>query len=196
MLNYKLDYKLIRSRRKTISIEVTYAGEVIVKAPYYASTEEIEKFLEEKLSWIGEKRQEAFDRLIGDDGVPVNTEHIDFEEMKSLGERMMKEFVPRIREYASILGVTYGRVTIRNQQTRWGSCSSKGNLNFNCLLMLAPVWVQDYVIVHELCHRIEMNHSKRFWNLVESVMPDYKEGRDWLDNEGKLLMLRAFGPEA
>jgi predicted metal-dependent hydrolase len=86
--------------------------------------------------------------------------------------------------------VSYGRITIRNQKTRWGSCSGKGNLNFNCLLMLAPPEVLDYVVVHELCHRREMNHSPRFWALVEQVLPDWRQRRQWLKTHGDALMRR------
>ena len=88
------------------------------------------------------------------------------------------------------MGVTYGKVTIRSQKTRWGSCSARGNLNFNCLLMLTPPEVQDYVLVHELAHRIEMNHSPRFWKIVENVLPDYKRRKQWLRKEGTLLIER------
>ena len=93
----------------------------------------------------------------------------------------------RVAYYAGIVGVTYGRITIRSQKTRWGSCSSGGNLNFNCRLMKAPTSVLDYVIVHELCHRLEMNHSSRFWALVEQVMPDYRVHRKWLREHGSSL---------
>ena len=95
---------------------------------------------------------------------------------------------PKVEKYAQILGVSYGRITIRSQRTRWGSCSSKGNLNFNCLLTQVPEQVMDYVIVHELCHRIEMNHSGRFWKLVEQIMPDYKTHRKWLKDNGNSLV--------
>ena len=88
------------------------------------------------------------------------------------------------------MGVTYGRITIRNQKTRWGSCSAKGNLNFNCLLMLVPEDVRDYVVIHELAHRKYMNHSKNFWHEVESFMPDYNEKRKWLRAHGDELMQR------
>ena len=195
-LKYRIEYRLIRSRRRTICIEVTSGGDVIVKAPLYTPVREIEDFLFQKMEWIGEKRQEVFDRLINEDGTSVNLEPIDERQIRELAGKMKKEFVPRVREYARIMNITVGRISIRTQKTRWGSCSSEGNLNFNCLLMLAPESVRDYVIVHELCHRLEMNHSKRFWDLVSSYIPDYKQSIKWLDTEGKTLMLRAFGPEA
>ena len=88
------------------------------------------------------------------------------------------------------MGVRYGRITIRNQHTRWGSCSAQGNLNFNCLLMLCPEAVRDYVVIHELCHRLELNHSEKFWTEVERVMPDYKIHRKWLKDNGTSLIAR------
>ena len=92
--------------------------------------------------------------------------------------------------FAPLVGVTYGRITIRSQHTLWGSCSSKGNLNFNCLLMLTPPEVLDYVVVHELCHRKEMNHSARFRAEVEHVLPDYEIQRKWLRENGTALIFR------
>ena len=101
------------------------------------------------------------------------------------------EYIPkRVEYFAPKIGVRYGRITIRNQKSRWGSCSSKGNLNFNCLLMLTPPEIIDYVVVHELCHRKEMNHSFQFWALVEKVLPDYRERRKWLDENGGVIIGR------
>ena len=89
--------------------------------------------------------------------------------------------------------MTYGRITIRNQKTRWGSCSSKGNLNFNVALMLVPEEVMDYVVVHELTHRKEMNHSQSFWTEVERVCPEYRKYRAWLKKEGTAVLESVTG---
>ena len=94
----------------------------------------------------------------------------------------------RVSYFARLMGVSYRNITIREQKTRWGSCSSEKNLNFNWKLILAPPEVLDYVVVHELCHRLEMNHSPRFWAQVERVLPDYKVSRKWLREHGNELM--------
>ena len=101
-----------------------------------------------------------------------------------------KDLPERAARFAPLVGAGYGRITIRAQRTRWGSCSGKGNLNFNCLLMLAPEAVRDYVVVHELCHRKEMNHSQRFWQEVEALLPDYRTPRKWLKDNGSALIAR------
>ena len=100
-------------------------------------------------------------------------------------------FLPAlIQEYARKLNVRPARVTVRNQKTRWGSCSSQGGLNFNCLLARAPEYVRRYVVIHELCHLREMNHSPAFWHLVASQMPDYPKAKTWLKTEGQKLVDR------
>lgn len=95
----------------------------------------------------------------------------------------------RIKKYSSFIGVFPERLTIREQKTRWGSCSSKGNINFNWKLVMSPLEVVDYVVVHELCHLREMNHSEKFWRLVEAVIPQYKVYRKWLKDNGVALSL-------
>lgn len=92
-----------------------------------------------------------------------------------------------IAVHAPALGVSPGRIAIREQKSRWGSCSSRGNLNFNWKLMLAPPEALEYVVVHELCHLIEFNHSARFWRLVESRMPEYEGAKKWLKDNGAKL---------
>jgi predicted metal-dependent hydrolase len=120
-------------------------------------------------------------------------EKLTMEEIRDLADRALRVIPERVAHFAPLVGVTYGRITIRNQRTRWGSCSSRGNLNFNCLLMLVPPKVLDYVVVHELCHRKEMNHSPRFWAEVERIIPDFKTYEKWLKTEGGRIMRRMTG---
>ena len=105
-------------------------------------------------------------------------------------ESARKIFKRKTAAYARKMDVTYGRITIREQKTRWGSCTSEGNLNFNWRLIFAPEKVLDYVVVHELAHRKEMNHSARFWALVASILPDYTEQKSWLREHGGVIIGR------
>ena len=115
---------------------------------------------------------------------------ITYDEVKKLADEALKYIPERVKFYAPKVGVTYGKITIRNQRSRWGSCSSKGNLNFNCLLMLTPPEVIDSVVVHELCHRKEMNHSDKFYAEILKVFPDYWKWNKWLKENGNLLIKR------
>ena len=117
-------------------------------------------------------------------------EPLTMETIQALAEQALKEIPPRVKYYADMLGVTYGRITVRNQTTKWGSCTAKGNLNFNCLLMLAPREVLDSVIVHELAHRKHMDHSKQFYEEVLKVFPDYHKWDKWLKDNGGILINR------
>ena len=177
---------VIRSNRKTVAIQVNSDLSVTVRAPYSASEKDIEEILKKKEAWISkhiEKIKKTKERLEAE-----STEKLTREKVIALAEEALKIIPARVEYFAKVIGVTYGKITIRNQKTRWGSCSSKGNLNFNCLLMLAPPEVLDYVVVHELCHRKQMNHSKAFWLEVEKVLPDYKEARKWLKEEGSQMI--------
>ena len=171
-------YTLIRSNRKTIAIELR-PGEIIVSAPVYATIEQIDAHVRSREQWIRKHQQTL-----------PSVEPLSMEEVRALAEQALQTIPPRVAHYARLLGVTYGRITIRNQRTRWGSCSSKGNLNFNCLLMLTPPEVVDSVIVHELCHLKEMNHSDRFYREVLRVYPDYWRWDKWLKENGELIMMR------
>ena len=177
---------VIRSNRKTVAIQVNSDLSVTVRAPRSASEKDIEEILKKKEAWISkhiEKMKKTKERLEAEP-----TEKLTREKVIALAEEALKVIPARVEYFAKVIGVTYGKITIRNQKTRWGSCSSKGNLNFNCLLMLAPSEVLDYVVVHELCHRKQMNHSKAFWSEVEKVLPDYKEARKWLKEEGSQMI--------
>ena len=182
------DISVIRSGRNTVSLQIDKDLKVTVRAPYRMSDAAVRKFIEEKSDWIEKhirKMQERREEYEAEPG-----ELLTVEELRELA-RKAAEYIPgRVACYAPLIGVSYGRITIRNQRSRWGSCSSRGNLNFNCLLMLAPPEIIDYVIVHELCHRREMNHSPLFWQEVERVLPDYKRRRKWLKDNGERIMRR------
>ena len=112
------------------------------------------------------------------------------DEVRSLADRALQVIPQRVAYYAPLVGVTYGRITIRCQRTKWGSCSAKGNLNFNCLLMLCPEDVRDSVVAHEVSHLLELNHSPRFYEVLYGIFPNYDACRAWLTQHGAVLMAR------
>ena len=182
----RIDYYLVKSDRSTCQIQVKTDGSIIVRAPKKMKQKDIDAFVLERSEWI-EKAQEKVRaaRERAEKYPPLGES-----EIKALAKEAMIRIPARVEYFADIIGVEYGRITIRNQKTRWGSCSGKSNLNFNCLLMLTPDEIVDYVVVHELCHLKEMNHSPRFWAEVERVLPDYKERRLWLKRHGGELIGR------
>ena len=172
-------YQIIKSNRKTIAIQIKPDGQVVVRCPKRMRIEDARRFAESKADWIEKHLAKR---------PPQDKVKYTPKEIEQLREQARKLVTERVRYYAPIIGVSYGQIAIRTQHTRWGSCSSKGNLNFNCLLALVPPEVLDYVIVHELCHRKELNHSERFWKEVERILPDYKARKKWLkDNGGALI---------
>lgn len=179
-----IQIEIVRSRRKTMALEITPECQVTVRAPFGVPDAEIRRFVREKSGWLLEHLAVMEQKA----GELRKIRRLSEEELEELADRACKVIPERVAYFAPRVGVTYGIITIRNQKTRWGSCSAKGNLNFNCLLMLAPAEVLDYVVVHELCHRKEMNHSPRFWAEVERVLPDYRKREKWLKENGKRLM--------
>lgn len=177
----KIEYTVLRSSRKTISMRITENGTVEVRAPLYLTDARIHQFVMSKERWLRKHLQNRKAPAL-----PLFAEG----ELRAMAAAALEQLPKRVAHFAPLVGVTYNRITIRNQKTRWGSCSTKGNLNFNCLLMLTPPEVQDYVVIHELCHRKEMNHSARFWAEVERVCPDYKTARGWLKQNGGALIAR------
>jgi hypothetical protein len=181
-----MKYRIIRSNRKSIGLQVTGDGDVIVRAPLRISDKEIFRFVEKNTEWIEKTVKRVLEKKAAEkDVVPLSAE-----ELNDLAQKALKVIPERVRYYAEKMGVTYGKITIRNQRTRWGSCSKIGNLNFNCLLMLAPQEVIDSVVVHELAHRREMNHSSRFYNEILKVFPDYRIWDKWLKQNGGSIMQR------
>ena len=181
-MNEPITYRLIRSDRKTIALQITDGGEIVVRAPRRLPEKNVREFVESKRDWL----QKHLAARSAQPALPPFTAG----ELHAMAERLIAVLPERLAHFAPLVGVTYGRVTVRNQHTRWGSCSSDGNLNFNCLLALVPEPVRDYVIVHELCHRKEMNHSPAFWAEVARVLPDYRTHREWLKKNGGQLIRR------
>lgn len=182
---------VIRSNRKTVAIQVNYDLSVTVRAPKRLAAGEIEKIVRERENWI--KKQIERMQMQKARSEAAGLARLTQEEIRDLAERARAYIPGRAAYFSGLVGVDYGRITIRNQRTRWGSCSGKGNLNFNCLLMLTPPDVIDYVVVHELCHRKQMNHSSAFWSEVAKILPDYKKAVTWLKSEGGFIMRRAWG---
>ena len=178
--------EVVYSNRKSVAIQIKPDGTVVLRAPYGVPKRELNRILEEKSAWIEAHMQEITERKAEQKDIPK----FSMQEIKELADKALVYIPERVKYYAPIVGVNYTRITIRNQKSRWGSCSSKGGLNFNCLLMLTPPEVIDYVVVHELCHRKEMNHSKAFWAEVEKVLPDYKSAKRWLKENGGELISR------
>ena len=172
------EYQLIRSKRKTISVQVTREGKVIVRAPLFSTDRQIAKFAAEHEEWVNEKLEET----VGRDR--ISTREYTPAEVRLYKKRAQGIISRRVAHYAGIMDVDYGQITIRDQKSRWGSCSDKCNLNFSWRLILMPIEVMDYIVVHELAHLKEMNHSKDFWAEVEKVLPDYEIQRKWLKDNG------------
>ncbi len=187
-MNSSFQTEIIRSRRKTFSVQIK-GNRLLVKVPLGAGDREIADFLKKHERWIVThlEKAQASQQKAAEAGL------LSMEEIRALADQALQVIPERVRYYAPLMGVTYGRITIRNQRSRWGSCTSKGNLNFNCLLMLCPPEVVDSVVVHELAHRLEMNHSDRFYAQVLRVFPEYPKWDRWLKENGPVLMQRMTG---
>ncbi len=177
---------VIRSSRRTLAVEIRPDGSLLVRAPQRLPEREIVRFLEEKAAVIAKhvQRQQARSRQLG------SLTPFTPEEMAEITAEAKRRFPERTAHFAALLGVTYGRITIRSQKTRWGSCSASGALSFNCLLVQAPPEVLDSVVVHELCHRIHPNHSAAFYAEIARVFPDYARCHAWLKENGAALLRR------
>ena len=171
----KIEYKIKESKRaKRMRIAVYCDGRVVVTVPRGFPERMLERFIADKKDWIMEKVQRF---LRAPHGLVRKYARGDFKKYKDEAKVLVEE---RIAYFNQFYGFKYNKINIKNQKTRWGSCSRKGNLNFNYkMLFLAPE-VQDYIVAHELCHLKEFNHSKNFWNLVAQVLPEYKKLRGGL----------------
>ena len=205
-----MEYELTRSKRKTQCIAVSKEGKLIVRAPLRLPVRAIEAFLAEKSDWIREKmalhRQISDEKIkfqlaegsllpflgkeypirIGRDALLIEEEILLpgndlYKEAEAFYRQEARRLLPeKAAFWGEKMGLTPQSISVTGAKTRWGSCSAKGNLNFSWRLMRAPQEAVDYVVVHELAHLKELNHSKAFWNIVKAVMPDWEYRRELL----------------
>lgn len=174
---WQLLCEVIRSARRSMSLQIQEDGSVVIRVPFAVTAAEAMGFAKNHENWIVENHNKMIENL---EAVNTYTKN----EIEAYKKNLRPVLEHRVAYYAGVMGVHYGRISIRDQKTRWGSCSANGNLNFNWKLILMPEEILDYVVVHELAHRLEMNHSARFWAQVEQVLPDYKNRRSWLKSNG------------
>jgi len=168
--NNQINYTHRKSNRATrMRLAVYGDGRVVLTTPTWQVENVVERFIAEKAGWVLEKLAVFRDRGFVPKRVNTRAEYLKYKDAaKSL-------VIDRVKYFSTLHGFAYNRVSIKNQRTCWGSCSRKGNLNFNYKLLFLSPQAQDYIILHELCHLKEFNHSKNFWNLVESYIPNYRE---------------------
>lgn len=214
----KID-KIIRSKRKTVGLEINRNAELIVRAPKAATLEQINKIVDDKSNWILRKQREFIEN-----GSPPK-KFIDGELFYFLGEEypldivsgvdfvldfngrkflLSKDYAPFAKdvfiewysmkgrhilpkiasEIAEKAGLKYQKIKVSRANKRWGSCSAKGNINFSWRLVMTPPEIVEYIVVHELAHLVEMNHSKRFWAIVAAIAPNAKQRDKWINKNG------------
>lgn len=174
-----MEFEIIRSKRKTLALEITPDLRVVVRAPMGIPGRTIEDFIRQKRNWIEKHMQTQS---------TVAAEKLTTDELFALKQQAQTDIPQKVAYFAAVIGVDYGKISFGFQKTLWGSCSRAGNLRFNCLLMYTPDSVRDYIVVHELCHRKHMNHSSAFWTEVEAALPDYRLAKQWLKaNERSLI---------
>jgi len=217
--------KIIRTKRKTIALQIRDDAKLVVRAPYNLDDETISAIVSKHRRWVEKKQKEVATRnqklypkefvngerflylgryyklnIVDDQSEPLKFEgafylsrhalpHAQEIFMQWYKDKAFEKISERVDLYAKKRGFKYNRINITNAQKRWGSCSFKGNLNFSWRLIMAPLPVLDYVVIHELVHLEERNHAKSFWDKVKMLMPDFESRRNWLKSNGYLLTL-------
>ena len=169
--NEKIEYTVRKHRQaKRLKLAISCDGNCVVTLPWYMGMGSAEQFVQQNAQWVLEKLKTM--KKIGRNSIFSRHSQDEYLKLKEYARAMV---LKRLEKYSEMYGFEYKGVAIRNQKTRWGSCSSKGNLNFNYKIILLPQRHADYIIVHELCHIKEFNHGKRFWNLVSQTIPEYEK---------------------
>jgi len=176
MVMTQSNYSIVRSRKaRSMRISIYPNCEVKVTAPFFLPEFLIKRFVVSKNKWIEKKLKHFKKHPISPKRLLLNSlGRKDFVEQKEKALQLVKE---RLLHFNRHYGLTYHKITIRNQKSRWGSCSHNGNINFNYKIVFLEPEMQDYIVVHELCHLKELNHGKSFWDLVGETIKDYKKVR-------------------
>ncbi len=174
--------QLIRSKRRTICIEIASDARLIVRAPNRLPIDRIQSFVNAKSGWIKKKLIQRLKSLQSEKPIALTEEEVSLHR-NSAHEKIQS----RLDHYSFLTNTPYNQFRLSNAKKRWGVCNSKGHININWRLVMAPEPVLDYVVIHELMHVKELNHSKRFWERVAGVQPEYKIHRKWLKEQGHLL---------
>ncbi|MDD5397094.1 MAG: M48 family metallopeptidase [Candidatus Moranbacteria bacterium] len=168
--NEKIEYTVRKHRQaKRLKLAISCDGNCVVTLPWRMGFVSADEFIRKNAEWVLEKMKAM--KKIGKNSLFARHDQEEYLKLKETAREMVAR---RLEKYAEFYGLQYNGVAIRNQKTRWGSCSSKGNLNFNYKILLLPQRHADYIIVHELCHLKEFNHGKCFWNLVSQTIPEYE----------------------
>lgn len=184
MATIPLTCKVIRSKRRTLAVQVDQDGAVIVRVPKYVLNLQIKRFVQRMRGWI-EKQQEKMQKR--PKITPRKLEH----PIGWYKKEARRVFTERLNYFAQLHDLTYKTLRLSSARTRWGSCSRRKSINLNWRLILAPPEILDYVVAHELSHTVHMNHSKRFWAQVEAMMPNHKIQKKWLKEFGPTLHTEA-----
>lgn len=177
----EIEVEIIRSKRRSMAIQIRTDGSVVVRVPMHASDRAIKRFVSAHARWIADNRGQMFERRkkLADNPYDIPA----WESLSAADKKIAKQkIMEHVDYYARRMEIDYGSISMRNQKSRWGSCSSKGNLNFNYRLAYLPEELLDYVVVHELAHRRRMDHSAAFWEEVETYYPAYKKCRQMLND--------------
>lgn len=181
--NTRLKYTLKTSQRATnLRLTINSNGCLVVTKPEYLSDQIAENFIIQKSAWVF-KKIEYVKQFSSQGTKHVQASYADHK------DKALKFINDKLKHFNGLYGFKYHKISVRNQKTRWGSCSAKGNLNFNYKILFLPEKLADYIIVHELCHLEEMNHSPKFWNLVANEIPDYLSRRKELRKSSLLMNL-------
>jgi predicted metal-dependent hydrolase len=177
--------RIIRSKRRTLALQITPQAQLVVRAPWWLPVFAIRQAVGRKSAWILKKQAQAKEQA---PSLPEVSGVQDQAVVAQQRERARRLITERVRWYAQKYGFEYSRIRINSARTRWGSCGPSGSLNFTWRLVLTPLPVIDYVVVHELAHLRVRGHSARFWAQVERILPDYRCRRAWLrENERRIL---------